>query len=99
MLVSLGVYYAATDGVLATLASSLLPERVRTMGLAVLGSGIGLAQLGASIAFGALWGWKGPTVAVTTFLIGYLTAVALAAILLFPLVRWRDPLRHHDAVG
>jgi MFS family permease len=58
-LVLLGLFYAATDGVLAAAASSLLPENYRTSGLALLQTLIALGQVCASVLFGALWTWKG----------------------------------------
>ena len=76
MLVALGAHYAASDGVLAALASNILPVDVRTSGLAFLGSAMGLSQFAASLLFGALWGWKGPTVAVQVFGIGLVIALA-----------------------
>ena len=60
MLVALGAHYAASDGVLAALASNILPVDVRTSGLAFLGSAMGLAQFAASLAFGAALGLEGP---------------------------------------
>ena len=91
LLVALGVYYAATDGVLAALASSILPVDVRTSGLTFLGSAMGLAQFAASVVFGALWGWKGPTVAVEVFGAGLVVALFLGAALLRPIWRRRGP--------
>ena len=41
-------YYAATDGILATVASSILPAEVRTSGLALLGAAMALAAFAAS---------------------------------------------------
>lgn len=91
MLAALGVYYATTDGVLAALASSLLPTEVRTTGLAVLGSAIGLAQFAASLAFGALWGLEGPNVAVTVFLVGFAIGIVVAVVLLRSLTQRATP--------
>ncbi|MFI6596729.1 MFS transporter [Nonomuraea sp. NPDC050536] len=50
-----GVFYAATDGVLMALAGPLLPEGVRTSGLALLQTGQATARMLSSILFGALW--------------------------------------------
>lgn len=84
MLGSLGVYYAATDGVLATIASSILPAEVRASGLAFLGAAMALADFSASAAFGFAWQWWGPDVAVTAFLVGMVSAILLASVLLRP---------------
>jgi len=87
MLVALGAHYAACDGVLAALASNILPVDVRTSGLAFLGSAMGLAQFAASLLFGALWGWKGPTVAVEVLGMGLVIALVVAFVLLRPMFR------------
>lgn len=78
VLLLLGLYYAATDGVLAALASTILPEQWRTTGLAVMATGTGLARLLASVAYGALWGYFGPASALSVFLCGLCTTVLLA---------------------
>jgi MFS family permease len=51
----LGSFYASTDGVLASLASSLLPAPSRAMGLAWVDTASSLARLCSSILFGLLW--------------------------------------------
>jgi MFS family permease len=87
MLGSLGLYYAMTDGVLAAFATGILPEGLRASGLAVLNASMAIGALMASIVFGALWGLKGSTYAVTVFLIGLVAAFALALLLLRPMLR------------
>ena len=59
-----GASYAATDGVLAALASSTLDEDVRGSGLAVLTTATNLARFVASVGFGALWTLAGLNTAV-----------------------------------
>lgn len=78
----LGAYYAATDGVLAALASSVLPGAVRASGLALLATTVALARLASSVAFGAIWMWRGPLLAVAAFAGGLALALAASAILL-----------------
>jgi MFS family permease len=78
ILLLLGLYYAATDGVIAALASSILPEQWRTTGLAIMTTGTGLARLLASLGYGALWTYLGPNPALITFLIGLSITVLLA---------------------
>lgn len=78
----MGVYYAATDGVLAALASAMLPEQWRTTGLAILTTGTSLARLVASLGYGALWTFIGPAQALTLFLIGLAITVSIAWIFL-----------------
>ncbi|MFC9293415.1 MFS transporter [Streptomyces sp. NPDC057011] len=53
--VLLGLFYAATDGVLMALAAPLLPAHGRAGGLAVLQSGQALARLVGAAGFGAAW--------------------------------------------
>jgi MFS family permease len=82
LLLLLGLYYAATDGVLAALASAMLPEQWRTTGLAVMTTGTGLARLLASLGYGALWTYLGPGPALTIFLLGLSITVLLAWVFL-----------------
>jgi MFS family permease len=82
VLLLLGLYYAATDGVLAALASAMLPEQWRTTGLAIMTTGTGLARLLASLGYGALWTYLGPNQALRLFLLGLSVTVLLAWIFL-----------------
>jgi MFS family permease len=50
-----GLFYACTDGVLMAVAGPMLPEPVRTSGLALLQTGQALARLCSSVVFGAVW--------------------------------------------
>jgi MFS family permease len=86
-LLGLGIFYASTDGVLAALGSAAVPEAVRGTGLAALGTATGLAQFGASIAFGALWFSVGAHTAFIIFATGL--ALALAATIFVLLIRPR----------
>jgi MFS family permease len=94
LLASLGLYYAATDGILAALGTSIVPPGMRASGLAVLNASMAIAALVASVLFGALWGWKGSDFAVTAFLVGLGVALVISAVLLRPLLR-RSP--HRDS--
>ena len=78
----LGAYYAATDGVLAALASSVLPHGQLSTGLAVVSTATALARLLASSVFGALWSWRGPEAALAAFAAGLALAMLAAAALL-----------------
>ncbi|MCQ4205588.1 MFS transporter [Streptomyces longispororuber] len=55
VLVLLGTYYAATDGVLMALGGPVVPEEQRAAGLALLQSGQAVGRLLASVLFGAAW--------------------------------------------
>jgi MFS family permease len=63
-LVALGLYYAATDGVLPALASSTVPAELRGTGLAVLSTATNLGRIVASVSFGAIWAAAGMNVAL-----------------------------------
>ncbi|WP_200931276.1 MFS transporter [Frankia sp. R43] len=82
VLVMMGAYYAATDGVLAAAASALVPAELRTGGLALVQTGVALAQLAGSVAFGALWTWRGPDVAFRWAVLAGLIAIVLAVVAL-----------------
>lgn len=75
-----GAYYAATDGVLMALASSLLPSKLLGTGLALLVTATSLARLVSAVAFGALWAWAAPDTAITVFAAGLALVVILAAL-------------------
>jgi MFS family permease len=59
-----GVFYASTDGVLMALAGPLLPEELRTTGLALIQTGQAVAYLVSSALFGLAWQWWGATGAI-----------------------------------
>ena len=76
----LSAYYAATEGVLMALGSAVLPESVRTTGLAVLTTATALARLGSSLAFGMVWMRFGVGPAVSIFMVGLAIAIVLALV-------------------
>ena len=84
-LILLGAFYAATDGLTAALAGSVVRPSVRASGIASAQTVVALARLGSSAAFGILWFVVGPTQALV--LVGVLLLVALpfALGLLIPL--------------
>ena len=65
-----GVYYAATDGVLAALASQAVPPQPRATGLAISATAISLARLAGSLIVGAIWNSYGQSAAVLFSLVG-----------------------------
>jgi MFS family permease len=75
VLITLGAHYAATEGVLMALGSGILPETVRSSGLAVLSTGTAVARFAASALFGLVWSHFGLTVAVAAFMAGLSSAV------------------------
>jgi MFS family permease len=83
MLASMGLYYAATEGLLIAMGASLVPPELRTSGLALVGTAIGIGKMGSSVLFGAIWGASGSDAAMLTFF------VAMVAVLLFSARRLR----------
>jgi MFS family permease len=81
-----GASYAATDGVLAALASATLEPEVRGSGLAVVTTATNAARFLASVGFGALWTFAGLNTAI--LVCGAALTVALLATALV-LVRTR----------
>lgn len=79
-----GAFYAATDGVLMALAASMLPAARRATGMAALTTGMVLARLVASIAFGAAWTALGPRTATAAFAVALLGAIVTSAFVLRP---------------
>ncbi|MFJ5546366.1 MFS transporter [Streptomyces sp. NPDC093225] len=71
----IGVFYAATDGVLMALTGPLLPPGRRAGGLALVQTAQALAKVGAATGFGAAWTLWGATTALL------LTLTALTAAL------------------
>jgi hypothetical protein len=62
------------------LGSAVLPESVRTTGLAVLTTATALARLASSLVFGAVWMRFGVRPAVAVFMVGLVIAIALSIV-------------------
>lgn len=77
----LGTYYAGSDGVLAGLASSLLPAAGRAMGLAWVDTASSVARLGSSVLFGMLWMRLGDGGALSIFAVGLTLVVVTVGVL------------------
>ncbi|MEV0116252.1 MFS transporter [Streptomyces sp. NPDC050844] len=82
VLLLLGIFYAATDGVLMALATPVLPRGRRASGMAVLQTGQALARLVAAAGFGAAWTLWGVGPALTCAVLALTVALAGAALLL-----------------
>ncbi|MEU3604691.1 MFS transporter [Streptomyces sp. NPDC035033] len=82
VLVLLGAFYAATDGVLMALTGPFLTEGRQAGGLALVQTAQALARLGAAVAFGAVWTASGPRAALVTALVALAAAVCCSARLL-----------------
>ncbi|MFJ5711640.1 MFS transporter [Streptomyces sp. NPDC093105] len=82
VLALLGLFYAATDGVLMALTGPYLTEGRQAGGLALVQTAQALARLGAAVAFGALWTATGPETALAAALVALAVAVCCSARLL-----------------
>lgn len=81
-LVLFGFYYAATDGVLTAMASSIIPPEFRTSGLAILATAISAGKFISSLLFGLLWQTSGTQNALAILLAGLAAALLVSAIFL-----------------
>lgn len=79
----LGTYYAATDGVLSALTVPMVPEALRSSGLAGVQTVVALGRFAAAIGFGAIW----TMASVDTALVVYGIALALALVPAFLFLR------------
>ena len=75
MLMALGGYYAATDGVLMASASRMLPSDLRATGLALLTTGLGVGRALASALYGMVWGSYGTGWALSASAAGLVIAL------------------------
>ncbi len=78
----LGAYYAMTDGVLAAIASAIVPADVRGTGLSLLATATSVGRLAASVLFGIAWTVGGVQAAVLLFLAALVGVSLIAAWLL-----------------
>ncbi|WP_415857232.1 MFS transporter, partial [Sinomonas sp. G460-2] len=81
-LVLLGVFYAATDGVLAALAGLLSPHQSAASGIAAAQTVVAVARLIASTGFGLLWYAIGSQAALWLVAAGLALALPFAVMLL-----------------
>jgi MFS family permease len=82
--VLLGLYYAATDGVVMALVARGLPGAIRTTGMALVTSVIGLARMAASVVFGWCWTEWSHETAMSVFAAG----LAISLLLTLLAIRW-----------
>jgi MFS family permease len=74
----MGIYYAGTEGILMALSSAVLPARLRTSGLAMVGTSIGIGKMFSSVLFGWVWVGVGQTTAIVSFIVGLVVVLAIA---------------------
>ncbi len=79
-----GAFYAATDGVLSALAAPLIPDELKTTGLALLQTGQALAYVVSSVLFGVVWQYVGVEMACLAAAIAAAVILPIGALLLRP---------------
>ncbi|WP_102191645.1 MFS transporter [Microbacterium aurantiacum] len=84
LLALLGIFYAATDGVLMALAGPGIPHERRAGGLALLQTGQATGRLFAAVMFGAAWTFWGVTTALAVAAVVLLLVLIVAAVLIRP---------------
>lgn len=82
VLVLVGAYYAATDGVLPALTAPLVPEGVRASGIAGVQTVMAVGSMASAAAFGVIWSQFGRQTAVAVFTVGLTCSIVLALRLL-----------------
>jgi MFS family permease len=89
VLLLLGTFYAATDGVLSALATQSIPEESRASGIAAAQTVVALTRFVSSVGFGLMWQLAGRSEAL--WLMGAALVVALVAAtwLMRPMLRAR----------
>ncbi len=75
VLVLLGIFYGATDGVLPALAAGVIPEEHRSAGLALLSTVVAFARTGSAFAFGLMWNTMSVDSAIAVMLGGLVLTV------------------------
>jgi len=86
-LVLLGAFYAATDGVLAALASEVTPPENRATGIAAAQTVVAIGRLIGSTAFGILWFAVGRELAVIIVAAALAAAIPALLMLVRPIAR------------
>lgn len=79
VVVLLGAYYGATDGVVAALASSALPVQLRGTGLSTVTTMTGAARATSSLMFGYLWTVWTTRAVMVLFALVLMAAMVVAA--------------------
>ncbi|MER7581212.1 MFS transporter [Kitasatospora sp. NPDC097691] len=88
-----GVFYAATDGMLAAATAAVVPAARQGTGLALVGTGQAAGRFGCSLAVGVLWARWGDGAALAVMTAVLAGAVAVATCVLRP-----GPARGKEAV-
>jgi MFS family permease len=80
VVVTLGMYYAMTDGVIQALASARVAPHLRGTGLGLLASTTSVARLVASVLFGLAWTMYDVRGAVAVFLASLAIAICIGVV-------------------
>ncbi len=75
VLTLLGLYYGATDGVLPALAAGVVPESLRSSGLALLATCVAVARMVSALSFGLIWQWVGVDRALALACVGLVLTI------------------------
>lgn len=86
-LIMLGLFYAATDGVLAALAAQLTTPETRGTGIAAAQTVVAVARFVSAAGFGLLWFAIGREQSMLVVAVLLAIAIPLVALLLRPLLR------------
>jgi MFS family permease len=78
VLLLLGTFYAATDGVLAAIASRQVPERMRASGISAAQTVQAIARFASSIGFGLMWQFGGRSTAILVMAALLVVAIGVA---------------------
>ena len=89
VLLLLGTFYAATDGVLSALATQTVPEESRASGIAAAQTVVALSRFVSSIAFGLMWQLAGRTEALWVMSAALVVALVGATWFMRPMLRAR----------
>lgn len=74
-----GMFYAATEGVLMAMASAVIPPEIRTSGIAILATLVGIGKMISSLLFGWMWESYGALMSVLASCVMLVVAVSIAA--------------------
>ena len=90
VLLLMGSFYAATDGVLSALATQSVPEESRASGIAAAQTVVALSRFACSLTFGLLWQLTSRETALWVMTGGLLAGLAACTRLLRPLLTSRS---------
>lgn len=82
VLILLGAFYAATDGVLAAMAGSMVPAQARASAIGTVQTAVAAGRLISSVAFGVLWYALGRGPALVAVAVMLLVAIPVGWVLL-----------------